>query len=219
MKLPNQNQGQASKKGTGNQYPVRLAGNESKFNLVSREKEKETCQLTINRLRCDQALPVCDSCVRRGDMMSCSYQHRRAGLQRHWPSSHSNSSSVQNRMDRLEQLVVTMMNQKEVSAADPSIDRVVSHRDVQASRYEASKEEVPQPNESTNSRMLRIDADYGNVYTVGEAHWSALLNEVREYVFGVSYSYAKPDRSTRYEGTFRHNKNNTRISRKRSPSC
>lgn len=116
--------------------------------------------------------------------MSCSYQHRRAGLQRHWPSSHSNSSSVQNRMDRLEQLVVTMMNQKEGSATDSSIDRVVPYRDVQVSRYEVQKDEVPRPSDSTKSRMLRIDADYGNSYTVGETHWSALLNEVR-YLQGL----------------------------------
>lgn len=110
--------------------------------------------------------------------MSCSYQHRRAGLQRHWPSSHSNSSSVQSRMDRLEQLVVTMMSGKEASAADPSIDRIVAYREGPVTRHEASKDEVSKPIDSMKSRMLRIDADYGNPYTVGEAHWAALLNEV-----------------------------------------
>lgn len=149
--------------------------------------------------------------------MSCSYQHRRAGLQRPWPFSHSNSSSVQNRMDRLEQLVVTMMNQKDGSAVASSVDRVVPYRDFQV-RYEASKEEVPRPNDSAKNRMLRIDADYGNAYTVGEAHWAAVLNEVRCFISAV-ISYTKTYRSTKFEVTFKHSKNNTRISHKKSPSC
>jgi hypothetical protein len=95
-------------------------------------------------------------------------------------------------MDRLEQLVVTMMNQKETSVADSSNDRVVSYRDVQAPRYEVPKEEMTRPVDSMTSRMLRIDADYGNHYTVGEAHWAALLNEVRDYVFGFPLHILSP---------------------------
>lgn len=152
--------------------------------------------------------------------MSCSYQHRRAGLQRHWPSSHSNSSSVQSRMDRLEQLIVTMMSGKEASAADASNDRVVAYRNGQVPRHEASKEELSRPIDFVKSRMLRIDADYGNSYTVGEAHWAALLNEVNITRFPDSRTMLKrSDRFTRYDVTFKHNRNNMRTSHKRSLGC
>ena len=150
--------------------------------------------LPLDRLRCDQALPVCDSCVRRGDVMSCSYQHRRAGIQRQWPSSHSSSSSMQNRMDRLEQLVLSVINQKEAPAANSSVNLVVPHRNVQAP-HEVHKEEIfprPSPIDPMRSRMFRIDADYGSPYTNGDAHWVALLNEVRNYAFRSSLYELSP---------------------------
>jgi hypothetical protein len=120
--------------------------------------------------------------------MSCSYQHRRAGLQRHWPSSHSSSSSVQNRMDRLEQLVLTMMDQKGASTDDSLIKQIAPPRNIQAARYAVLRENS-RPADSMTSRMLRIDADYGNPYTVGEAHWAVLLNEVSDYAFGSTFSH------------------------------
>ncbi|EED20036.1 conserved hypothetical protein [Talaromyces stipitatus ATCC 10500] len=134
------------------------------------------------KLRCDQALPVCDSCVRRGIVMSCSYQYRRVGLQRHWSSSHGNSSSVQSRMDRLEQLILALMNQKGPSVGDPANNLVITHRDVQAPRYEVPKEELLSNRRvgPTTTRIFRTDTDNGVPYTVGEAPWAALLNEIHE---------------------------------------
>jgi hypothetical protein len=176
MKL--QNLGQLFKSGIENLYPASPAGNESRF--ISPPEEEEPSRhstaekpfLTISRLRCDQGLPVCGSCVRRGDTMSCSYQSRRVGLQRHWPPSHTAPSSVQNRMDRLEQLVLTMMNQV---VGDPGPNQAAPPPNVQVLQQEV----LPgaQPALNTRSRMIRIDADYGNPYSVGEAHWAVLLNE------------------------------------------
>ncbi|KAE8556731.1 fat storage-inducing transmembrane protein 2 [Talaromyces marneffei ATCC 18224] len=68
-----------------------------------------------------------------------------------------------------------MMSQKEAPAAP--------QQNVQTAPYETRREDIPsnpRPIDSMKGRMLRLDADYGSPYTVGDAHWASLLNEIHE---------------------------------------
>ena len=156
--------------------------------------------LKCRRLRCDQALPVCDSCLKRGASASCSYQSRQPGSHRHWSASHAAGEGVQSRLDRLEKLIVDTMTHvapSKDSAPREAIQSVNDAGNVKASSSEwndgvndhehisehsrelevrSAKDQIGTANANN---VMRIDADHKNPLCVGEAHWVALLNEVR----------------------------------------
>lgn len=156
------------------------------------------CLLRCPRLKCDRALPACDSCIKRGDSPSCSYQSRRLGSQRHWPQSHGPPDNVQNRMDRLEGLILSMMSNGPAPGLSTATGDVASssaqvvkaphsqRRDQMADELETAgythEQAAPCPQGSSDdtkhSDVMKIDADYRKPFCVGEAHWAALLNEV-----------------------------------------
>lgn len=65
---------------------------------------------------------------------------------------------------------------------DPTVN-LLPPRNAAAPRYDTSLEESlprPKPVDHTRSQMIKLDADYGNPSSIGDAHWGALLNEVSE---------------------------------------
>lgn len=158
----------------------------------------------MSRLRCDRALPVCDSCIKRGDVVSCSYVSRRPNARKHQAPSHGASDPVQNRIDRLENLVHAMMGNASGSG-EPRL-----HTSARASKVTGSYRQCAGPandyadesqelytstqpskhlDERGSSRgMIRIDLDYKNPSYIGESHWATLLNEVGLHCRGVIVS-------------------------------
>ena len=156
--------------------------------------------LKYRRLRCDRALPVCDSCLKRGASASCSYQSRQPGSHRHWSSPHVAGEGVQSRLDRLEKLIVDTMTHvapSKDSAPREAIQSVNDAGNVKASssnwndsvnnnehmsehsrelEVRSARDKIETPNANN---VMHIDADHKNPLCVGEAHWVALLNEVR----------------------------------------
>lgn len=104
--------------------------------------------------------------------MSCTYQSRRGATQRHWPYSHATSTNVNHRIERLEQLVTSMIDKGHLEDGLP-----VSS----LPQFESLPVGFPtgiRPALDSKSSAIRLDADYGNHNLIGETHWTALLNEV-----------------------------------------
>lgn len=115
--------------------------------------------------------------------MSCIYQYRGPGTHRLGPSSQINQKDVQSRIDRLEQLVLTVMGQKDSSATMNSTSDANSgeHFDALTSRYgNLVNQSLLQfrSSELLSNRMFQIDAHARSSRTDVEARWAILLNEV-----------------------------------------
>jgi hypothetical protein len=147
------------------------------------------------RLRCDRALPACTSCVRRGDIASCSYQDRRPGTQRHWPSSHTSSGSAHARIDQLETLLRQMVENR--GDVDLAAGRTATPQSCNANDRDL---EGQNSNGETANGLdgrvggcqppCQIQDDSRRDLGVGEARWDALLAEVgREERVTVSTTY------------------------------
>ena len=158
------------------------------------------------RLKCDRALPACESCLRRGDVTSCTYQSRKPGSQRHWPASHKTSEGLESRMDRMEQLILKMVENntqtrsvsKEVAMPlTPVFSEDCSgqqnHVEARLSSPSASDctELVDSQQEDTcptKTKVMEIGSEREAPFCFGEAHWAALLNGVGHYSSPLRHS-------------------------------
>ena len=160
------------------------------------------------RMRCDRALPVCGSCIRRGDVAGCSYQSDRSGIRKSWTrvSAPMNCSSddVQSRLSRLEYMISTL-TEKGLSSdsvntgndAKSQSESLLSFDNEQSSPMErtfdgnlANEMAFDSPSQSptrkaaqgdlrtTKPSTIRRDARYSRSFPVAIPHWEALLNEV-----------------------------------------
>ena len=159
-------------------------------------------------MRCDRALPVCGSCIRRGDVAGCSYQLDRSGIRKSWTlvqaPTHFSADDVQSRLSRLEYMLSTLTEE------DPGSDTASTgngrERQSESLLLFDGEKSIPVPrtvdgdltNEmafcppsqaparraaqeglrTTNQSTIRTDACYTRSSPVAISHWEALLNEV-----------------------------------------
>ncbi|KAK5467939.1 hypothetical protein LTS15_000912 [Exophiala xenobiotica] len=152
------------------------------------------------KLKCNRQQP-CDNCTKRGDSTSCAYAApaaRKKGSSSH-SASNSTPDDMQNRIDRLEGLVLSLMTsgsqpvgpaaaQNALSAGtstagsgslgpplDNELDETTMMDDEDGQEVESETDGVTQ-----SFGILKVDAERQKTFYVGEAHWAALLNEIGE---------------------------------------
>ncbi|EXJ78104.1 hypothetical protein A1O3_09265 [Capronia epimyces CBS 606.96] len=152
------------------------------------------------KLKCNRQSP-CDNCTKRGDSASCAYAApvaRKKGSQSHSTSS-ATPDDMQNRIDRLEGLVLSLMTngaQAPGPAAaaqilstgssmvgsgslgpdlDNELDETTMMNDADGQEPESETDGV-----TKSFGILKVDADRQKTFYIGEAHWAALLNEIGE---------------------------------------
>lgn len=148
------------------------------------------------RLKCNRTQP-CENCVKRGDALSCSYaapgsRKKHSGTS----SSSSGPGDMQNRIDRLEGLVLSLMTNGAQSAGPAAASRSLS-----MSASTGSMEYPPDMGvDGVNNQngMMRPDGEEGESETdqvaqslgilkvfdnksmyFGDAHWATILQDVR----------------------------------------
>ncbi|MCJ1472177.1 hypothetical protein MMC13_000824, partial [Lambiella insularis] len=150
--------------------------------------------LTNNRLRCDRALPACGNCVNRADITACCYVPRESAPGTKSQDVSSLSDNAQGRIDHLERLVLTLLKgQKESQAqvATPASSEATNnvghydpagHNDTDQEKDEGLDNIHEEPTTSfvRPNSAIKINADYKQSLSVDEAHWSLLLNEIRD---------------------------------------
>ncbi|KAK5126921.1 hypothetical protein LTR85_008279 [Meristemomyces frigidus] len=153
------------------------------------------------KLKCNRGQP-CDNCTKRGDTQACNYAtpgaRRRAGAN----GANASPDDMQNRIDRLEGLVLSLMTTG--GGQPPSAARAAAQAAINPSRsnslstgsemqpldVEGSdmiKEEGPHGQGEEDSEVEQVSEgigimkmDNGRAVFASDAHWYAILGEISE---------------------------------------
>lgn len=152
------------------------------------------------KLKCNRQNP-CDNCIKRGDSQSCTYAAPAAKRKGTNNSTGSNGTpdDMQNRIDRLEGLVLSLMTngssssgaaaaQQAISAATSTIGsgslgpNLDSNLDDSVMGMNESGAEAESETDGVTKSLgvLKVDQERNKTFYIGEAHWAALLNEISE---------------------------------------
>lgn len=135
----------------------------------------------------------CENCVKRGDATSCTYAQ--ANSRKRTAPTHSSNGSpdeMQNRIDRLEGLVLSLMTNGSQApgpraAAAAVLGHAVSqspehHGEEDADHMEDDEEDGDAMGTSDTEDMTKslgvMKMGAGYRYYVSEAHWFSIMNEV-----------------------------------------
>ena len=178
-------------------FPVPYTDNASTKDIGDCSKRKGA-DADVLRLKCNRSQP-CENCVKRGDAMSCSYAAPGSRKKQSASSQSSNSpDDMQNRIDRLEGLVLSLMTNGSQSAGPAAAQRALSlnsssgsleyPQDVDVNvdgEYEdngvvrGSGEDESETDQVVQSLgVMKVDNNKSMYY--GEAHWAAILHDIKE---------------------------------------
>ncbi|KAI6091278.1 fungal-specific transcription factor domain-containing protein [Hypoxylon rubiginosum] len=151
------------------------------------------------KLKCNRGSPSCENCVKRGDTQSCVYA---TPTSRRKNQSSAGASStpddMQNRIDRLEGLVLSLMHggaNIETSGASNVIPEAPSTAGSSGANIErnddgAMKDDTEDDGGegdsdvddglATSLGVLKVDADKGKSMYIGQEHWHTLLADISE---------------------------------------
>ncbi|KAK4545699.1 hypothetical protein LTR36_002653 [Oleoguttula mirabilis] len=155
------------------------------------------------KLKCNRGQP-CDNCTKRGDAPACNYAtpgaRRRGGVN----GANASPDDMQNRIDRLEGLVLSLMTTG--GGQPPSAARAAAHAAIHPSRSNSNtlstgsamqpldvegsdmiKEEGPHGHREEDSEVEQVSEgigimkmDNGRAVFASDAHWYAILGEISE---------------------------------------
>ncbi|KAI1776790.1 fungal-specific transcription factor domain-containing protein [Hypoxylon cercidicola] len=151
------------------------------------------------KLKCNRGTPNCENCIKRGDTQSCVYA---APTSRRKNQSSAGASStpddMQNRIDRLEGLVLSLMHggaNIETSAASNVVPAAPSTAGSSSANIERDDEGAMKDDTegdggdgdsdvddglATSLGVLKVDVDKGKSMYVGQEHWHTLLADISE---------------------------------------
>jgi hypothetical protein len=149
------------------------------------------------KLKCNRQSP-CDNCTKRGDSGSCTYAapttKKKGGSSQN--NANQNPDDMQNRIDRLEGLVLSLMTNgssapgtaaaNEALSANSSMPSGSLGPDLDNELDESQdmddmQDDASETDDVTKSfGILKVDQENKKTFYVGEAHWAALLNEIGE---------------------------------------
>lgn len=129
--------------------------------------------------------------MKRGDAASCTYAQpnpRKRGQAN--PSLPSTPDDMQNRIDRLENLVLSLMTNGAQSAGPSAATVVISGDSSSGTRQNTSEVDIDEgdlygmDDESDTEQVTKsfgiMKVDNKKSYYISEAHWISILNDVRK---------------------------------------
>ncbi|GKZ25640.1 hypothetical protein AbraCBS73388_001284 [Aspergillus brasiliensis] len=142
------------------------------------------------KLKCNRAQP-CENCIKRGDATSCSYAQ--ANVRKKNPPQLSASSSpddMQNRIDRLENLVLSLMtNGSQASGPAAALAAISGNSSSTGSVPHDGdvdiEDDAPNaPEESDTEQVTKsfgiMKVDNNKSWYFSEAHWATVMNDITE---------------------------------------
>nr|XP_001398046.2 C6 transcription factor [Aspergillus niger CBS 513.88] len=142
------------------------------------------------KLKCNRAQP-CENCIKRGDATSCSYAQ--ANVRKKHPPQLSASSSpddMQNRIDRLENLVLSLMTNGSQSGGPAAALAAISGNSSSTGSVPLTgdvdiEDEAPNaPEESDTEQVTKsfgiMKVDNNKSWYFSEAHWATVMNDITE---------------------------------------
>ncbi|OTB02518.1 hypothetical protein M426DRAFT_74603 [Hypoxylon sp. CI-4A] len=167
------------------------------------------------KLKCNRGSPSCENCIKRGDTQSCVYA---TPTSRRKNQSSAGASStpddMQNRIDRLEGLVLSLMHggaNIEVSNSGNPVPEAPSTADSSSANVDREDEGPMREDDAegdeadsdvddglaTSLGVLKVDADKGKSMYIGQEHWHVLLADIAEVK--NFYSSHKKDLENSYQ--------------------
>ncbi|PGH26814.1 hypothetical protein AJ80_01580 [Polytolypa hystricis UAMH7299] len=143
------------------------------------------------KLKCNRAVP-CENCVKRGDGASCSYaQPKNRKKNTSSQNSPATPDDMQNRIDRLENLVLSLMtNGAQAAGPAAAVAAVNSSGSSDSQRnmndLDIDDDDIDEKDESDTEQVtkaigfMKVDTQSQKSYYVSEAHWASILNEISE---------------------------------------
>lgn len=136
--------------------------------------------ILMTRLKCDRGQP-CETCIRRGLSLSCTYSSERPD--RRLPKAMP-SSNVQDRIAQLEKLVISLtstlntVTRAESNSSDNSIAAEVNVATGALAEdfYETKSSESPHISSILADSFGRISLDNAETNYVDGAHWTSILD-------------------------------------------
>ncbi|CEJ57780.1 hypothetical protein PMG11_06461 [Penicillium brasilianum] len=144
------------------------------------------------KLKCNRSHP-CENCVKRGDAASCNYAQastrKKSSPQQTSPTS---PDDMQNRIDRLEGLVLSLMTNGNQSAGPAAALAAISGESSAGSTGLSNEIDIDDieddaegnPEESDTEQVTKsfgvMKMDSGKSYYISEAHWASVLNDIAE---------------------------------------
>ncbi|OBT73378.1 hypothetical protein VF21_07681 [Pseudogymnoascus sp. 05NY08] len=149
------------------------------------------------KLKCNRSIP-CENCIRRGDAAGCAYAA--PGPRRKAAPAGSSPDDMQNRIDRLEGLVLSLMtNGSSAPGPTAAVAAVASERSGSTSTSTAvddgemekikEEEEDGEGEEGGESDVdavansfgvLKVDAETEKTMYIGDSHWHLVLSDIAE---------------------------------------
>ncbi|KAL4883726.1 fungal-specific transcription factor domain-containing protein [Aspergillus karnatakaensis] len=141
------------------------------------------------KLKCNRSHP-CENCVKRGDAHSCTYAQTGARKKNSASQASSNSpDDMQNRIDRLESLVLSLMtngSQSEgpvaamaaISGAGSSAGSGQQDQDLELDDDAIIQEESETEQVTKSFGIMKVDNNKS--YYISDAHWASVLSEISE---------------------------------------
>ena len=179
------------------------------------------------RLKCNRSNP-CENCVKRGDANSCSYaqtnSRKKTLPQQTAPTS---PDDMQNRIDRLEGLVLSLMTNGNQSAGPAAALAAISGESSVGSTGLSNEldidEYTPEGAEESDTEQVTksfgvMKVDNNKSYYISEAHWASVLNDVSLTLKtddSTSNAFLH-NRSLRFETSSQRIRSNLKSKRRRS---
>ncbi|KFY71765.1 hypothetical protein V499_08061 [Pseudogymnoascus sp. VKM F-103] len=149
------------------------------------------------QLKCNRSIP-CENCIRRGDAAGCAYAA--PGPRRKAAPAGSSPDDMQNRIDRLEGLVLSLMtNGSNAPGPTAAVAAVASERSgstststaVDDGEMEKIKEEEDDGDGEEGGEsdvdavansfgVLKVDAETEKTMYIGDSHWHLVLADIAE---------------------------------------
>ncbi|KAH8676192.1 hypothetical protein BX600DRAFT_196735 [Xylariales sp. PMI_506] len=176
---------------------------EENFRVVRRRNRVPLSCLPCRtrKLKCNRGTPSCENCVKRGDTQSCVYATP-SSRRKNQNSAGANGSpdDMQNRIDRLEGLVLSLMHgganidASAVAAAAAATGSAVTAASVTDSsdpKNDQDDENLMRDEQegddsdvddglATSLGVLKVDPDKGKSMYIGQEHWHTLLADISE---------------------------------------
>ncbi|KAK2758715.1 hypothetical protein FQN54_003405 [Arachnomyces sp. PD_36] len=175
---------------------------EGQYRVVrKRNRVPLSCAPCRNRkLKCNRSVP-CENCVKRGDAASCVYAQ--AGTRKRNLTNQSASNSpddMQNRIDRLEGLVLSIMTNGPQSAGTSAANAAISGGGSSSSGPNTHdvdlNDDDMRGDESDTERVTKsfgiMKVDNNKSLYISDSHWASVLHEiseVRQYFAGQKKTY------------------------------
>ncbi|OQD69169.1 hypothetical protein PENPOL_c002G08550 [Penicillium polonicum] len=137
------------------------------------------------KLKCNRTNP-CENCVKRGDAASCNYAQPNSRKKNSTQQVSNTPDDMQNRIDRLEGLVLSLMTNGSQSAGPAAAMAVLSGESSAGSARDIDVEEegMEGAEESDTDQVTKsfgiMKMDNNKSYYISDAHWASVLNDISE---------------------------------------